>query len=235
MLFRINLNKIYTLVVCFFLLSCSKEEGVSASLEDGKSTVVYDLAGDTKASIASGIDGKEQRDFYTFLFHLSSKRQIWLRTQADSVRWMKTDEWDLAFGGEYNSKWWINNADQSGNPGYQGPVSNTAIVLLKQAYASVNTAPSDAEFDNSSLTAIGAADQEDSPGWYAYNSSTHVMRPYNNRTYTLRLADGKYAKLEILNIYKGNPPAVTDLYWPAPYLTFRYFVQQDGSKNLKTN
>jgi hypothetical protein len=47
-------------------------------------------------------------------------------------------------------------------------------------------------------------------------------------------AGGKYARLELINVYKGNPPVVTDLFWPAPYFTFRYFVQEDGSRNLQT-
>ncbi|RZF58753.1 HmuY family protein [Sphingobacterium corticibacterium] len=234
MLFRIGLNKIILISFAILLVGCSKDDEQAPSLEDGKSMVIADLAGDTKASMAEGIDGKEQRDFYTFLFNLESKRQIWLRPESDSTV-MQTDKWDLAFSGPYNSIVSINNATQQDNPGYGGPAAKTGIVLLRQSYESVTTAPSDAEFDNNNLVSIGQADNEQSPGWYAYNSSTHVMRPYTNRTYVLRLPDGKFAKLELFSVYKGNPPAVTDMFWPAPYLTFRYFVQQDGSKNLKTN
>ncbi len=230
-LFRTVLNKMLALV--FVLVSCGKDDPATPSLEDGKSTVVYDLAGDTQASIAGGVDGKEQRPFYTFLFDLSAKRQIWIRTKADSVQWLKTDDWDIAFAGNYNAEVFINNKVESRNPGYQGPVANTAIVLVQQPYESVTTAPADAEFDASPITSIGWADSGDSPGWYGYNTTTHIMKALPNRTYVLRLPDGKYAKLQLVSAYKGNPPAVTDLYWPAPYLTFRYFVQQDGSKNLK--
>lgn len=234
MLFRIGLNKIILISFAILLGGCSKDDEQAPSLEDGKSVVIYDLAGDTKASMAEGIDGKEQRDFYTFLFNLKSKRQIWLRPESDSTM-MQTDEWDLAFSGPYNSIVSINNATQEGNPGHGGPADKTGIVLLQQSYESVTTAPSDAEFDNSNLVSIGQADNEQSPGWFAYNSSTHVMRPYTNRTYALRLPDGKFAKLELFSVYKGNPPAVTDMFWPAPYLTFRYYVQQDGGRDLRTN
>lgn len=234
MLFRIGLNKFKCVALALLFAACSKDDDATPSMEDGKSTVIYDLAGDTKASMMDGVDGKEQRDFYTFLFNLESKRQIWLRPESDSTV-MQTDEWDLAFAGPYNSIVSINNATQQDNPGYEGPADKTAIVLLEQSYESVTSAPSDAEFDSSNLTSIGQADNELSPGWYAYNSSTHVMRPYTNRTYALRLPDGKFAKLQLYSVYKGNPPAVTDMYWPAPYLTFRYFVQQDGSRDLDTN
>lgn len=216
------------------LVACKKEEATEATLEDGRSTVVYDLAGDTQASIAEGIDGKEQRPFYTFLFNLSEKKQIWLRTAADSAQWAKTANWDLAFTGNYNSEWFINHAEQTGNPGFGGNVTNTAIVLLEQSYESVTTAPSDNDFDNSAVTKVGWADSGTSAGWFTYSLSTHVMKAYPNRTYALRLPSGKYAKIQFLSAYKGNPPAVTDMYWPAPYLTFRYFIQQDGSRNLNT-
>ncbi|WP_437921299.1 HmuY family protein [Sphingobacterium sp. LRF_L2] len=234
MLFRINLNKILTIVLALCLMSCSKDDELSQSLEDGKSTVVYDLAGDTKASIAEGIDGKEQRPFYTFLYSLEQKKQIWIHTKEDSLQWFKTDEWDLAFTGNYNADIQINNKNYTGTPGYEGEIDHTSIILLNQSYDAVQIAPTDAEFEQSSLSTIGIAQDSNSSGWYTYDMTTHIMKAYPNRTYALRLASGKYAKLQILSAYKGNPPAVTDLYWPAPYFTFRYFIQEDGSRDLST-
>ena len=216
-------------------MSCSKEDNSTLSLEDGKSTVIYDLAGDTKASVSDGVDGKEKRNFYTFLFRFQDKKQIWIRTKADSTQWLKTDQWDIAFTGQYNSNIYINNAQDSGNPGYQGPATNTAIILVEQPYEKVTTAPADSDFDNSTIKIIGWADASAQHGWYSYSTSTHIMKALPNKTYVLRLPNGKYAKLQLVNAYKGNPPAVTDMFWPAPYLTFRYYVQQDGSKNLNTN
>lgn len=234
MLFRIGLNKINTLALGLMFVACSKEEDLGKSLEDGKSTVIYDLAGDTKASISNGIDGKEKRPFYTFLYNLEQKKQIWIRTKADSIRWFHTQEWDLAFSGNYNGDIQINNKKYSDTPGYGGTVSNTAIIRINQPYESVGTAPSDAEFDQSNIATIGWAVESSSPGWYSYDISSHIMKAFPNRTYALRLASGKYAKLQIISAYKGNPPAVSDLYWPAPYYTFRYFIQQDASRNLST-
>lgn len=233
MLFRISLNKLIVLSLLF--VACKKEStSNNASLEDGKSTVVYDLAGDTQASISDGVDGKEKRPFYVFLFNLKDKKQIWLRNAVDSSRWLQTNEWDLAFTGNFNADWYINNGNQTGNPGFGSSATNTAIVMLDQAYENVNEAPSDAVFNNSTVAKVGWADTGTSSGWYSYSLSTHLMKPYPNRTYALRLPDGKYAKLQLVNIYKGNPPAVTDMYWPAPYFTFRYYVQQGGSRNLNT-
>ncbi len=230
-LFRTSINKLFFLVL---LAACGKDDEAAHSLEDGKSTVVYDLAGDTRASVSGGVDGKEQRPFYTFLFRFSDKRQIWIRNATDSAQWLKTADWDIAFTGNYNSEIFINNNRNPQNPGFEGPAGQTAIILLQQPYESVTNAPTDAEFDSSTISSVGWAQSADSPGWYSYSTSTHIMKAFPNRTYALRLPGGKHAKLQLISAYKGNPPAVTDMFWPAPYLTFRYFVQQDGSHNLNT-
>lgn len=233
-----TIKKWQAMLMVLLLLSftaCSdNDEDTVASLEDGKSTVISDLAGDTGASMGDGTDGKEQRGFHTFLFRFSDQKQIWLLTQADSLQHMKTNDWDIAFTGPYNSEVFVNNANYQYNPGFEGPAENTAVVLLNESYENVGEAPSDADFDAGEITKIGWASSESSAGWFYYSLSTHIMQAIPNRTYAIRLPDGKYAKLQLINAYKGNPPAVTDLNWPAPYFTFRYYVQKDGSKNLNT-
>ncbi|TYP97679.1 hypothetical protein BC792_102101 [Sphingobacterium allocomposti] len=216
------------------LASCGKEENAQPLYEDGKSSVIYDLAGDTEASMGDGIDGKERRNFHIFLFRFRDQRQIWIRNATDSAQWLKTKDWDLAFTGPYNSEIFVNNAFHEFNPGYGGEAENTAVVLLRQAYETVAQAPSDADFDGSDVNKIGWAGTESSSGWFRYSLQTHIMQALPNRTYAIRLPDGKYAKLQLINAYKGNPEAVTNMNWPAPYFTFRYYVQPDGSKNLKT-
>ncbi|OHT44238.1 HmuY family protein [Flavobacterium tructae] len=224
------------LIIGMNFISCSStDENPTATLTDGKSTIVSDLAGDTGAAMSSDTKGKEKRGFHTFLFRFSDQKQIWLHTKADSLQFMKTNDWDIAFTGPYNSEVFINNTKYQYNPGYGGPAKNTAVVLLKEAYKNVNQAPSDTDFNNSEVTKIGWSSSESSAGWFYYSLSSHIMQAIPDRTYVLRLPNGKYAKLQLINAYKGNPPAVTDLNWPAPYFTFKYFVQQDGSKNLSTN
>lgn len=216
------------------MISCSKDD-IQPLLEDGKSTVIYDLAGDTNASMSDGVDGKEKRPFHTFLFRFRDKKQIWIRSASDSSQYLKSGDWDIAFTGPYNSEIYLNNAENPYNPGYQGPARNTGVVKYDKPYNEVTSAPADSEFEASDISKIGWSSGENSSGWFTYSLNSHLAIPLKNRTYVLKLPDGKYAKLELLNVYKGNPPAVTDLYWPAPYLTFRYYVQQDGSRNLDTN
>ena len=219
------------LITLFFLLSCQKEKP-AAGLQDGKSTVVEDLAGDTGASMNDGVDGKEKRDFRLFLFRLSDQKQTWVRTAADSAQYLKTTDWDLAFAGIYNSSIYVNNGSHTGTPGFGG-TGVSGVLMVGQPYHNVTEAPADAAFTASSIKVIGQ-ETGTGTGWFTYSSSTHLVQPVKSRTYILKLNSGKYAKLEIINVYKGNPPVVTDLYWPAPYFTFRYFVQADGSRNLKT-
>lgn len=230
---RIIKYRIWLFFILPLLIASCKKDEVTISLEDGKSIVVNDLAGDTQASMDDNTQGKEKRPFYIFLFRLRDQKQIWIRTAADSAQYLKTMDWDLAFTGPYNSEVYVNKGSYEFNPGYGGP-ANGSVVMFEQPYDSVDQAPSDQQFNQSSTNKIGWASNEFSDGWFFYSLTTHLMQPVPNRTYVIRLPDGKFAKLQLINVYKGNPPAVTDLNWPAPYLTFRYYVQQDGSRNLNT-
>ncbi|WP_379825154.1 HmuY family protein [Flavobacterium notoginsengisoli] len=226
---------VYALAGTILTISCSSnEDGDSGeALEDGKSTVIRDLAGDTNASMGGDTPGKTKKGFDTFLFRFSDRKQIWIRNAADSAQYLKTKEWDIAFTGPYNSEVYVNKGNYEFNPGFGGPASS-AVIKIDKPYAEVDAAPSDQEFTASEINKIGWAVNQGADGWFFYSLDTHIMLAIKSRTYVIHLPDGKYAKLELINAYQGNPPAVTNLNWPAPYLTFRYYVQNDGSKNLKT-
>ncbi|MFW0717629.1 HmuY family protein [Pedobacter sp. N23S346] len=232
----LNFKALHILFCVFILLisSCTKDElEPNEVLQDGNSTVISDLAGDTQAAMGNATPGKEVRAFYTFLFRFKDQKQIWIRTRADSAQWLKTKDWDLAFTGPYNSEVYVNDKDYQFNPGYGG-VAESAVVMLDRNYDAVNQAPTDQLFNASTITKIGWASSASANGWFFYSLNTHIMQAIPGRTYAIRLPDGKYAKLQLINAYKGNPPSVTDLNWPAPYYTFKYYVQQDGTKNLQT-
>ncbi|MFY0252479.1 HmuY family protein [Chitinophaga sp. 30R24] len=215
------------------MAACKKEGNTSPkrTYEDGKSTVIYDMAGDTRASVSDGIDGKEKKPFATFLFSLKTGRQSWDTSIVNRQR----NSWDLAFTDLYNALVIVNNGTNAKSLGAGGS-GQGAILLYDKPYSSITTAPDDDYFKSNSLVSIGwdgyplPADK----GWYFYSLTTHLARAIPNRTFIIRTADGKYAKLELISMYKGNPPAVTDLLWPAPYFTIRYFLQEDGSRNLYT-
>ena len=60
-------------------------------------------------------------------------------------------------------------------------------------------------------------------GWYSYSYFSHVLSP-KPRVWAVRLADGRYAKVEFVSYYCPNTQPGC--------LTFRYVYQGDGSRNL---
>lgn len=204
------------LAVVTALSSCTKEQ-VKPQLQDGSSTVVADLPGDVGSTINTG--------FKTFYFSFSTNGKVDSTAKQSSL-------WDLSFGREYNSYIGINNGTNPGSYGFGGQ-GKGVLIAVNQAYDLVKEAPSDADFTGKGVTSVGW-DPGNGSGWYFYDLKTHIAVPVKGRTFVLRTAEGKYAKLELVSMYKGAPAVVTDLNWPSPYFTFRYFVQQDGSRNLST-
>ena len=223
--------KLFWPLLILFITACSKSND-EAPATDTRSTVVKDLEGDTGASMGEGVDGKEKRPFHTLLFHFASGRTRFIKTKEDSLQYLKNTDWDIAFTKEYNSYVVINNGDIAGTPGYGGPGMG-GMIIVEKPYEQVNEAPADEAFISGGVPGVGW-DNGNGYGWYFYSLNNHICVPVKNRTFIVKTATGKYAKLALLNIYKGNPPVVTDLFWPAPYLTFKFFVQENGSRDLKT-
>jgi len=224
---------VYLLAGVLLLTASCKKSNDSYNSEDTKSTLIKDLAGDTLASMGEGVEGKEQRPFHPFLFRFSDQKQVFLKTAKDSADFLKNGDWDLCFGDIYNSLVSCNSGTLKGSPGFGGPGKGAAIVIIDKPYDQVHEAPADDLFIHEGRPGVGW-DPGNGNGWFFYSLSNHLVVPVKNRTFVLKTADGKFAKLELINVYKGNPPLVVDLFWPAPYFTFRYYVQQDGSRNIST-
>jgi hypothetical protein len=65
-----------------------------------------------------------------------------------------------------------------------------------------------------------------------------LLTPLPGRVLVFRTATGKFAKVEILNYYKGGTtPAATDpdavKIFTQRYYTFKFAYQADGTKNFK--
>lgn len=191
--------------------------------------------------------GKETGIYNVFLYRFSDGHQQFVRDAADTLRYFKTGQWDIAFTENFNSLIWLNNAGYQKNPGYGGPMTRTSVVMYNYGYPFMNEAPADSVFDKVPATdmQIGYASEygEGVNAWYEYSNATHVAQPFPYRAYYLRLqridpvtgkSSYRYGKLQLISMYKGAPEVVTDLYWPSPYFTFRYFIQEDGSRNLQT-
>ena len=185
--------------------------------------------------------GKEAGIYSMFLFRFRDGRQQFIRDNADSLRYLKTADWDIAFTGDLNSTVYLNNGRARYSPSFGSPVTKSSLVMYEYGYDFMDEAPEDEFFDNrpADQLAIGSASQY-GPGinpWYEIGT-TFIAKPFPYRAYYLRLEqpDGsyRYGKLQLISMYKGAPEVLTDRNWPSPYLTFRYFIQEDGSRNLKT-
>ncbi|RAJ06653.1 heme-binding HmuY-like protein [Chitinophaga skermanii] len=223
----------FALIIGFssFIVACSKDNSDPVPSTD-LSTFVYDMPADTGASMGGSVDGKTQRPFYTITFQFSTQNKQVIRNKVDSTSLLQKGDWDIAFTKEYNSYVVTNNGTVAGTPGYGGP-GKGRLVIVEKPYDQVIEAPAEDVFQRDGLAGVGW-DNGNGLGWFFYSLNNHICVPIKNRTYVLKTAEGKYAKLELLNIYKGNPKVVTDLFWPSPYITFRYYVQADGSRNLKS-
>ncbi len=191
--------------------------------------------------IEYGKSGKAAGIYSMFLFRFRDGRQQFIRDNADSLRYLKTADWDIAFTGDLNSTVYLNNGRSRYGPSFGSPLTKSSLIMYEYGYDFMDEAPDDEFFDNrpADQLAIGSASQY-GPGinpWYEIGS-TFIAKPFPYRAYYLRLEqpDGtyRYGKLQLISMYKGAPEVLTDRNWPSPYLTFRYFIQDDGSRNLKT-
>jgi hypothetical protein len=122
------------------------------------------------------------------------------------------------------------------NGGTSGPGNGGAFVYVG-TFEDLTAVPADSTFrvDAAPNFAITAANNK---SWYFYNAPVNLVTPLPGRVLVFRTATGKYAKVEILNYYKGGTtPAATDpdavKIFTQRYYTFKFAYQADGTKNFK--
>lgn len=119
-------------------------------------------------------------------------------------------EWDLAF-----QRFHIVANGGSGFDGRGGLLDLGAV-----PFDSVGVVPADGYVaSESGRDTTNVATSE----WYDYSFTSHLLTP-RPRTYAVRTADGRYAKLEVVGYYcPGARPGC---------MTFRYAYQGDGSRTV---
>lgn len=122
------------------------------------------------------------------------------------------------------------------NGGTSGPGTGGAFIYVG-TFDDLTTVPADSTFkvDAAPSYAITAGSNK---GWYVYNGQVNLVTPLPGRVLVIRTANGKYAKVEILNYYKGGTtPAATDpdavKIYTQRYYTFKFAYQADGTTNFK--
>lgn len=179
-------------------------------------TTVQNLVADTIIGFAStGQPFGSGR--YTF-FNLEQKQVI---ANNDSA----TSKWDIGFRGTTIIV----------NGGTSGPGNGGAFVY-NGVFENLLVVPADSVFrtDAGSNYAITSGSGR---GWYNYNGPVNLVTPLPGKVLVIKTANGKYAKVEIMNYYKkGVTPSSTasdDIKLREQrYYTFRYIYQTNGSKNL---
>ncbi|HEX8018597.1 HmuY family protein [Mucilaginibacter sp.] len=107
--------------------------------------------------------------------------------------------------------------------------------VVSSTFETLTTAPTDGyKSDATGAPAIS--------GWYTYTATTepqHAILTVPGKIFVIKTADGKYAKVEMISYYKGNPNTTTATFAdlttrPASrYYTFRYAYQGDGTTSFK--
>jgi heme-binding HmuY-like protein len=227
-LFRIhsskNLNKkimkrsfivIAMLAASIFLVSCEKEKTEIPVVLQTKT--VNDLPADPIIGISP--QGQPYGSGVFTLYSLENNRIV---PNSDSA----TNKWDLGFRGTTI----ITNGGTSG-PAIGGAFVYTGI------FGDLSQVPADSTFKIDNAPTSYAITIGSDKGWYHYDGATQLVTPIPGRVLVIRTASGKYAKVEILNYYKGGitPDASAsdnEKLSKQRYYTFRYIYQVDGTKEF---
>jgi len=210
--------KIKTLVLAMIAIvgfvACEKDESNPAP-QPLEVKTVSDLAADTIIGLAPS--GQPYGSGKFTLYSLETNQII---SSADSA----TNKWDLGLRGTTIIT----------NGGNSGPAQGGAFVFVG-TFDDLKEIPTDSAFRTDNAPSAYAIPTGSNKGWYTYNPSTNLVTPVPGRVLVIRTANGKYAKVEILNYYKGGvtPDAGAsdvDKLTKQRYYTFQYMFQDNGSK-----
>ncbi|MEM6299169.1 MAG: HmuY family protein [Bacteroidota bacterium] len=140
---------------------------------------------------------------------------------SDQALVSESDNWDVAF--QSTSIYVNGGAIRSGDGGgyiYTGTFESLTEIPATQAFGQDHS-----ESELAIPTGSGN-------GWYNYNPQINVVTPISGRVVVIRTADGKFAKIEVLSYYKGNPAEPTSSDQSRHY-TFRMVYQPDGSRSFE--
>jgi hypothetical protein len=210
---------IYTLSAFLFLTACDKDDNTT-QVDPVVSVTVTNLPADTIIGITPGAPPSGGMPYgagkYTFF---SLERGV-VVPAADSA----SNKWDIAFRGSA-----ILTNSGNGGPGVGG-----AFVYIG-LFNDLKTIPSDSTFRTENVPTSYAIPLGSNKGWYVYDGLNNLITPIPGRVLVIRTATGKFAKIEILNYYKGGvTPAASASdnvkMRDQRYYSFRYSYQSNGSK-----
>ena len=186
-----------------------------------QAVTVQNLIADTIIGISPGVPPAGGIPYGAGKFTFYSLETNSIIPSTDSA----TNRWDLGFRGTAI----ITNSGSSG-PGQGGAFVWTGL------FADLKSIPADSTFrvDAAPNYAIPVGSGR---AWYTYSQAEQLVRPIPGKILVIRTSSGKFAKVEILNYYKGGvTPAVTEpdsvKYKLQRHYTFRYTFQPNGSRDF---
>jgi HmuY protein len=206
-----------TAASAMMLVACDKEDN-GAPVDTSVEKRVNDLSADTILGIAAS--GQPYGSGKYTLYSLENGTVV---SNTDSA----TSKWDLGFRG----------TSIITNSGTGGPGSGGAFVQIG-TFESLTTISPDSTFRVDAAPSAYAIPLGSNKGWYVYDGPTNLINPIPGRVLVVRTANGKYAKVEIINYYKGGvTPAASasdDVKLKTQrYFTFRYIFQSNGSRDFQ--
>ena len=204
------------LILSSILFSCTKNE--TTVVQPITSITVSNLPADTVLGVNAITGMPFSAGKYTF--YSLERNAIVPNTDSAST------QWDLAFAGSKI----LTNGGTSGK-GLGGAFIYTGL------FNDVKTISNDSVFKTDNAPGSFAVTFGSGKGWYVYDQLTSLVTPLAGRVLVIRTASGKYAKVEIINYYKGGVtlPATaseSDKLSKQRYYTFRYAYQPNGSKTF---
>jgi hypothetical protein len=197
------------------MIACTKNQ--DTAIAPLTATIVKDLAADTVLGLASnGMPYSAGK----YTFYSLEKNAIVPNTDSASTKW------DIAF---VSSKILINGG--TSGTGMGGAFVYTGL------FDDLKTISADSVFKTDNAPASYAIPYGSGKGWYTYDQATSLITPLAGRVLVIKTASGKYAKLEIINYYKGGvtlPVTASDAdkLNKQRYYTFRFIFQSNGTKTF---
>lgn len=197
------------------MIACTKNQ--DTAIAPLTATIVKDLAADTVLGLASnGMPYSAGK----YTFYSLEKNAIVPNTDSASTKW------DIAF---VSTKILINGG--TSGTGMGGAFVYTGL------FDDLKTISADSVFKTDNAPASYAIPYGSGKGWYTYDQATSLITPLAGRVLVIKTASGKYAKLEIINYYKGGvtlPVTASDAdkLTKQRYYTFRFIFQSNGTKTF---
>lgn len=242
-----------------FAVACSDDNDTPAPVPEDSTVVIKtgvyslsDVAADTNANSSTAAKAfyyslEDQRVVPAAQVQTSNWDIVFTGTYNSSIYANNgTAQYSPGYGGPGKGGIYM-VIDAQIDASYYGGAGNVlkqvpARSLLDTAFARVKTVPvNDNEFKTNESIGLDYFSGSGA-GWayYDFYGSMFPDQPYDSvthvcynlpRTLVVRTAKGNYAKLIIYSLYKGAPEIPTRSYRPG-FITFKYAIQKDGSRNL---